>query len=134
MTSLDATLDRLNWVDTWNCRSTMRRDVEAELHMLTLNKTFTLLGPDGKPYSSATPGALGGHRGGKLYGRLDCRAALQAIGRGGYVKHRVFFADEATAIAAGYRPCAVCMSQDYAIWKKTQPAKAATTPHKEARP
>ena len=88
--------------------------------MLTLNKPFTLVGPDGKPYPSTVPGTLGGHRGGKLYGRLDCRAALQAIARGGYVKHRVFFADEATAIAAGYRPCAVCMPQEYAVWKKSQ--------------
>ena len=86
-------------------------------------KTFTLLGPDGKPYSSALPGNYGGHRGGKLYGRLDCRAALQAIARGGYVNQRVFFADEATAIAAGYRPCAVCMPQAYAAWKNTRPAK-----------
>jgi hypothetical protein len=91
--------------------------------MLTLNKTFKLLGPDGKPYSSTTPGTFGGHRGGKLYGRLDCRAALQAIARGHYVKHRVFFADEAAAVAAGYRPCAVCMPEEYAVWKKTQPAK-----------
>ena len=102
--------------------------------MLTLNKTFRLLGPDGKPYSSATAGTLGGHRGGKLYGRLDCRAALQAIARGGYVKHRVFFADEATAIAAGYRPCAVCMAQEYATWKKIQPVKTASGTRKEARP
>ena len=28
---------------------------------------------------------------GKIYGRLDCRAALQAIARGGYVNNRVFF-------------------------------------------
>ena len=67
------------------------------------------------------PGTLGGHQGGKLYGRLDCRAALQAIARGGYVRHRVFFADEATAIAAGYRPCAVCMPEAYAAWKRTRP-------------
>jgi hypothetical protein len=102
--------------------------------MLTLNKTFTLLGPDGKPHSSVKPGILGGHRGGKLYGRLDCRAALQAIARGGYVRHRVFFTDEATAIAAGYRPCAVCMPQEYAAWKKNQPAKIASGTRKEARP
>ena len=93
--------------------------------MFTQNKTFTLLGPDGKPYSDAAPGAFGGHRGGKLYGRLDCRTALQAIARGDYVKHRVFFADEATAILAGYRPCAVCMPQEYAAWKKAQTAKAS---------
>ncbi len=35
--------------------------------------------------------------------------ALRAIANGGYVSYRVFFADEAAAIAAGYRPCArVC--------------------------
>jgi Metal binding domain of Ada len=91
--------------------------------MLTSNETFTLIGPDGKPYSSTVPGTLGGHRGGKLYGRLDCRAALQAIARAGYVKHRVFFADEVTAVAAGYRPCAVCMPHQHAAWKKTHPVK-----------
>jgi len=83
-------------------------------------KTWTLLGPDGRPYASATPGALGGHRRGRLYGRLDCRSALQAIARGDYVKHRVFFPDEAAAIAAGYRPCAVCMPERYAAWKATK--------------
>ncbi|WP_454727407.1 MULTISPECIES: Ada metal-binding domain-containing protein [Cupriavidus] len=81
------------------------------------DKTFTLLGPEGRPYASPVAGAFGGHRGGKRYGRLDCRAALRAIARGGYVRHRVFFADEATAIAAGYRPCAVCMPREYAAWK-----------------
>jgi methylphosphotriester-DNA--protein-cysteine methyltransferase len=29
----------------------------------------------------------------------------------------VFFADEATAIAAGYRPCAGCMRAEYKEWK-----------------
>ncbi|HHL0960154.1 TPA: Ada metal-binding domain-containing protein [Serratia marcescens] len=101
----------------------MHLDANGGVNMLTQDKTFTLLGPNGKPYSSATPGIFGGHRGGKLYGRLDCRAARSAIARGGYVKHRVFFADEATAIAAGYRPCAVCMPQEYAVWKKTQSIK-----------
>jgi len=90
-----------------------------------LGKTYTLLGADGKPYSSNVPGTLGGYRGGKLYGRFDCRAALQAIARGGYVKHRIFFADEATAIAAGYRPCAVCMPREYSAWKKDQSTRTA---------
>ena len=80
-------------------------------------KTWTLLGPDGRPYASDVPGTLGGHRRGRLYGRLDCRSANQAIARGNYVKHRVFFADEATAVAAGYRPCAVCLPEAYAAWK-----------------
>jgi hypothetical protein len=88
--------------------------------MLVPNKTFTLIGADGESYLSTTPGTLGGHRGGRLYGRLDCRAALRAISLGGYVKQRVFFADEAAAVAAGYRPCAVCMPQEYAAWKSQQ--------------
>lgn len=67
---------------------------------------------------SATAGALGGHRRSRIYGRLDCPSALLAIARGGYVAHRVFFADEATAIAAGYRPCAVCMPDEYRRWKQ----------------
>ncbi|WP_243789730.1 Ada metal-binding domain-containing protein [Saccharopolyspora gloriosae] len=58
-------------------------------------------------------GAVGGHRRGRIYGRLDCRAALRAIARGGYVTQRVFFADEATARAAGYRPCAVCLPEQH---------------------
>ncbi|WP_237534817.1 hypothetical protein [Streptomyces sp. SID3343] len=73
------------------------------------------------------PGTLGGTRSGRLYGRLDCRSALRAIERGGYVTSRVFFADEATAIAAGYRPCAVCLPAAYTTWKAGLPA-----PHTEA--
>lgn len=80
-------------------------------------RTYTLLGPDGRPRRGAAPGALGGNRRGHLYGRLDCPAALRAIARGGYVDNRVFFADEATAIRAGYRPCAVCLPTEYAAWK-----------------
>ena len=81
-------------------------------------KTYTLVGANGKSYQSNTPGTLGGYRRNKLYGRLDCLSALRAIAKGGYVKHRVFFSDEQTAINAGYRPCAVCMPQEYAEWKK----------------
>jgi methylphosphotriester-DNA--protein-cysteine methyltransferase len=78
---------------------------------------WTLIGADGKPQSSKVRGTLGGHRKTKIYGRLDCRAALQAIARGGYISNRVFFADEKSAIDAGYRPCAVCMPEQYARWK-----------------
>lgn len=81
-------------------------------------RTYTLLGPDGQPRPSRTAGALGGYRTGRVYGRLDCPAALRAIARGGYVKQRVFFADEQTAIAAGYRPCAVCLPEQYGRWRK----------------
>jgi hypothetical protein len=80
-------------------------------------KQYTLLGADGRPYRSAMPGIYGGNRRGKLYGRLDCPAALRAMARGGYVAHRVFFADEQIALRAGYRPCAVCLPEQYATWK-----------------
>jgi hypothetical protein len=84
---------------------------------MNTQRTWQLLGTDGRAYASGTPGTLGGHWLGRIYGRLDCRAARQAIERGGYVRYRVFFADEATAIAAGYRPCAVCLPQTYAAWR-----------------
>ena len=80
-------------------------------------KTWMLIGANGEPFESDTPGTLGGHRRGRLYGLLDCRAAAQALARRGYSRHRVFFRDEATAIAAGYRPCAVCLPEKYAAWK-----------------
>jgi methylphosphotriester-DNA--protein-cysteine methyltransferase len=81
-------------------------------------RTWMLLDAGGRAYASARPGTVGGHRGGRIYGRLDCPSALRAIARGGYVRDRVFFADEATAVAAGYRPCAVCMPQEYAAWRR----------------
>ena len=78
---------------------------------------YKLIGSDGTPYESDTPGTLGGHRVTRIYGRLDCPSALRALASGGYVAHRVFFADEATAIAAGYRPCARCLPERYRAWK-----------------
>ena len=79
--------------------------------------TYKLIDADGQPYESDTPGTLGGHRGNRVYGRLDCEGALRWIAKGHYVSQRVFFADEATAVAAGYRPCATCMPEAYATWK-----------------
>lgn len=78
---------------------------------------YVLLARDRRSYRSTRPGALGGHRRSRIYGRLNCPAALRAIARGGYVRHRVFFADEATAIAAGFRPCGVCLTDQYQAWK-----------------
>jgi Metal binding domain of Ada len=88
---------------------------------------FTLTGSDGRRYESPTPGQFGGHRRGKLYGRLDCPSALRAIARGGYVQHRVFFADQQTAVAAGYRPCAVCLPARYRAWKADGPSRLPVT-------
>ena len=89
-------------------------------------KTYTLIGPDGRSYASATPGTLGGHRGNRVYGRLDCPGALRWIARGHYVDRRVFFADEPTAVAAGYRPCATCMPAEYRTWKERRDAMLHT--------
>lgn len=79
---------------------------------------FKLIGRDGKEYLSDTPGKLGGNKGLKIYGKLDCRSALYWIKKGKYVDNRVFFPDEETAIKAGYRPCAVCMPKEYKEWKE----------------
>jgi methylphosphotriester-DNA--protein-cysteine methyltransferase len=60
----------------------------------------------------------------KVYGRLDCSSANRAVAAGKtYQKHRVFFADEATAVAAGYRPCGNCLREAYKIWRAEHPAK-----------
>jgi methylphosphotriester-DNA--protein-cysteine methyltransferase len=80
---------------------------------------YKLLGADGDVVLSSTPGAWGGHRRNRVYGRLDCPSALRAIARGGYVTQRVFFAAERDAIDAGYRPCARCLPDRYARWKAT---------------
>jgi hypothetical protein len=86
--------------------------------MTGVGERYLLLGPDGTSYRLGRPGALGGHRRARIYGRLDCPTALRAIERGGYMAHRVFFADEATAVAAGYRPCAACLPERYRDWKE----------------
>ena len=86
-------------------------------------RTYPLLGSDRRPYRSPAPGRLGGHRKSRIYGRLDCPSALRAIAAGGYVNSRVFFADPRTAVAAGYRPCAVCLPGPYANWKANSAAQ-----------
>ena len=84
-------------------------------------RRYRLLGVDGVVRDSPTPGQLGGNRRLKIYGRLDCPSARRALARG-YAKRRVFFADDATAIAAGFRPCAVCMPNEYRRWKTSETA------------
>ncbi len=78
-------------------------------------KKYKLLGAYGKEYLSETPGTFGGNSKLKIYGRLDCPSALSTIRRfpGSYEKSRVFFADEKTALAAGYRPCGNCLREKY---------------------
>ena len=87
-------------------------------------KKYKLLGADGKIYLSDEKGTLGGNGKAKIYGRLDCPAALSAIKKGDtYAKNRVFFKDEETAIAAGFRPCGRCMPEKYKKWKQEQDSK-----------
>jgi methylphosphotriester-DNA--protein-cysteine methyltransferase len=84
--------------------------------------TYTLIDRTGQKTRSATPGSLGGNARSKLYGRLDCPSALRAIARADtYARTRVFFADEETAVAAGFRPCARCLPLAYRNWKARQP-------------
>jgi methylphosphotriester-DNA--protein-cysteine methyltransferase len=87
---------------------------------------YKLIGAEGQAVLSPVPGTLGGYRPRRIYGRLDCPSALRAIAKGGYVKHRVFFTDEKTARAAGYRPCAKCMPEQYKRWKATTTATAGS--------
>ena len=57
----------------------------------------------------------GGGKKARIYGLLTCKA-----GKRGLKKHRVFFKDEAEALAAGYRPCGCCMWPKYKAWKASQ--------------
>lgn len=58
---------------------------------------------------------LGGHHTSKLYGRIDCRA-----GKRMKPENRVFFQNETEAITFGYRPCSVCLPNEYKVWKASQ--------------
>jgi hypothetical protein len=88
---------------------------------------WRLTAPDGSQYASAAPGELGGNRRLRIYGRLDCASARRALPKG-YARHRVFFADEAAAIAAGYRPCGACLRERYRAWKAGGTAGTAAYP------
>jgi methylphosphotriester-DNA--protein-cysteine methyltransferase len=88
-----------------------------------MSRTWTLRGPDDRPFESTARGSIGGHRRSRIYGRLDCPSALRAIARGGYVADRVFFLDEEAATTAGYRPCGACMPSRYRAWRLAQEGK-----------
>lgn len=81
------------------------------------SRRYRLLAPDGSTYESSEPGQLGGFRPLRIYGSLDCWSAKKFLGQGGYAKDRVFFADEQSAIAAGFRPCGHCLRDQYKVWK-----------------
>jgi methylphosphotriester-DNA--protein-cysteine methyltransferase len=50
----------------------------------------------------------------------------------GYARHRVFFANEGDAIAAGYRPCGNCMRERYREWKRGGEPGTAEYPWRSA--
>lgn len=81
-----------------------------------MSKHYKLTAPDGSVYLSETPGRFGGYKQKKIYGRLNCASAIRHLPN--YAKSRVFFANEAAAIAAGYRPCGKCMKERHEVWKR----------------
>ncbi len=81
------------------------------------SKKYKLIDKDGNEYFSNKKGLFGGNKRLKIYGTLNCPSANYYISKGQYVKYRVFFEDEETAISAGYRPCAKCMKKKYNVWK-----------------
>ena len=97
-------------------------------------KTYWLLGPDRRPHASPTPGLLGGNRSTRIYGTLDCPGALRRLAKGIPPKNRVFFADEAAAIAAGYRPSAVCLPEPSRAWKAAVTGGVDTRPGRGGSP
>jgi hypothetical protein len=88
-----------------------------------MTKQYVLIDANGAQYLSDEMGALGGNSADKLYGQMGCSSANRALRKGtgeSYRKKRVFFADEATAIKAGYRPCGNCMREKYKARKAAQ--------------
>lgn len=80
-------------------------------------KDYKLLTKSGTVLSKI-PGTLGGNKKLKIYGKLDCKSALNWIKKGYYTETRVFFENEEVAKELGYRPCGVCMKKEYKIWKE----------------
>ena len=80
-------------------------------------KDYKLMALDGMVLSKI-PGTLGGNKKLKIYGKLDCKSALNWINKGYYLENRIFFENEEVAQELGYRPCGVCMKKEYKIWKQ----------------
>lgn len=58
---------------------------------------------------------LGGNGLGHIYGRLDCRAGKRMKS-----ENRVFFRNKAEAVAQGFRPCGVCLPEEYRAWRESR--------------
>ena len=89
---------------------------------MPLKRRYEILGPNGKPVWTGVKGSLGGNSRAKIYGTLDCPKALGALGKKNspYKRFRVFFANRRAAKAAGYRPCGICLKDEYQAWKATR--------------
>lgn len=59
---------------------------------------------------------FGGSEKYKIYGLLTCKPGKRAL-----KKWRVFFRNEAEALAAGYRPCGSCQYRKYRAWRTEHP-------------
>ena len=94
-----------------------------------------VIGHDGKTCVAGARATLAGRRGSSkissVYGRLEpCHGAARALKRCDdnpgercpYREAQVFFLDEQSAIAAGFRPCAHCFPEKYQAWKAAQEA------------
>lgn len=106
----------LSYPDTKKRYETLLYNLKQSVRQVE-GKRFKLIGSDGEVYLSSVPGRFGGNRRLKIYGRLDCSSANRWVSKGYYVSDRVFFLNEEDAIGAGYRPCAVCMPEEYKAWK-----------------
>ena len=88
-------------------------------------KNYRLVDADGRSFGSSVSGRLSGHRKTRIYGRLDCPNALRWLAKGHYAAHRVFFREEKAARGAGYRPCAICLPDEYARRRAGRCGKAS---------
>ena len=100
----------------WSLKQEILLLLESDHICLDCNYYF-LTDDKRKPYLSFEPGKFGGHKKLHIYGRLNCPSALRFLAKSQYKKNRIFFADRETAIAAGFRPCSVCLKEEYSEWK-----------------
>lgn len=56
---------------------------------------------------------LGGNQRLRIYGTLDCHSGKRMKGT-----NRVFFQNEAEAVAHDFRPCGHCRRDEYVQWKQ----------------
>ena len=108
--------------DTRNRYEKLLYNLKQTIEKIEKNQ-FKLIDSNNQIYLSDTKGTIGGNKKLKIYGRLDCPSAKRWIDKGKYISNRVFFENEEVAIAAGYRPCAVCMPKQYEKWKNKQKVK-----------